>query len=805
MNRSAYKYNINASLIIDDQSIEFNPNYIKYILIDSEYEEKYMPVIYISLSVTNSIYKKLVANEKNGKIFLNITRYNQYSQNKLYRTYIKDQFSYVVSGNNPSYTEDLSSSSNSDNTYSVITIALINMTIMNKIRTPMNGVFSKIDQYTLIMKALEGLNCVVCPPKYNPFYDTIMIPPLTSKQKILYYLCELNPFYDTNYMFFVDFDRAYLLDFSGDYCNANDGQKPTVLFDIDTVTSASSYFEGMEERESDYYINVNPANTNIGLNKKTDKIANQLIFIDDDGAIEKVDIDVNSAADDSVVKQIFTRGEHAKLYMNIMNSSSTEIELAKEGLDGRVISPNKQYLIRNAKDPSVNGKYTLMYKKEVIKNNSGTFNESLAIGLRKIGDIVPLTKDVSAKDSYSDDVSRRNILPVRPESEGDDNPDYDPVDIYDVVSTAADGLAPKSPGGTTRFLRADGTWAVPTGGGGGGSYDVVTTDADGLAPMLPSAGSTAKFLRADATWQTPPNDNTTYGAATTNSSGLMPPIGNDSSKYLRNDATWQVPPNDNTTYGAMTSGTSGLVPSGGTNAKYLRGDASWEIPTDTTYGVVSTLSNGLMTSTDKIKLDSLPNTGSDTSKYLRNDGSWQVPPNDNTTYGTMTSGTSGLVPSGGTSAKYLRGDATWETPPNDNTTYGAATTASSGLMPPIGTDTSKYLRNDGSWQTPPNTTYGAPTTDSSGLVPPLTNISSRFLRADGTWAVPAGGGGGGSYDVVTTDADGLAPMLPSAGSTEKFLRADATWQVPPGNVWEGTKAEYDNLPIIDPNTTYYIR
>ena len=32
---------------------------------------------------------------------------------------------------------------------------------------------------------------------------------------------------------------------------------------------------------------------------------------------------------------------------------------------------------------------------------------------------------------------------------------------YDVVSTSANGLAPKLAGGTTKFLRADGTWAVP--------------------------------------------------------------------------------------------------------------------------------------------------------------------------------------------------------------------------------------------------------------------------------------------------------------------------------------------------------
>ena len=60
---------------------------------------------------------------------------------------------------------------------------------------------------------------------------------------------------------------------------------------------------------------------------------------------------------------------------------------------------------------------------------------------------------------------------------------------YGVVSTSADGLAPKRDGSTTKFLRADGTWAVPpdnntvythpTSGVTAGTYDSVTVDANG--------------------------------------------------------------------------------------------------------------------------------------------------------------------------------------------------------------------------------------------------------------------------------------------------------------------------------------
>jgi len=53
--------------------------------------------------------------------------------------------------------------------------------------------------------------------------------------------------------------------------------------------------------------------------------------------------------------------------------------------------------------------------------------------------------------------------------------------LLDVFTSTLKGLAPSSGGGTTNFLRADGTWAAPSGGGGGApttaEYLVKTADA----------------------------------------------------------------------------------------------------------------------------------------------------------------------------------------------------------------------------------------------------------------------------------------------------------------------------------------
>lgn len=56
-----------------------------------------------------------------------------------------------------------------------------------------------------------------------------------------------------------------------------------------------------------------------------------------------------------------------------------------------------------------------------------------------------------------------------------------------LVTSGDAGLAPASGGGTSNYLRADGSWAAPPGGGGGGTVTSVTVD--GTSGRVTSSGS----------------------------------------------------------------------------------------------------------------------------------------------------------------------------------------------------------------------------------------------------------------------------------------------------------------------------
>lgn len=137
---------------------------------------------------------------------------------------------------------------------------------------------------------------------------------------------------------------------------------------------------------------------------------------------------------------------------------------------------------------------------------------------------------------------------------------------------------------------------------------------------LTKSGNTITLAGSDGAKTSVTDINTTYSnmkaasSSAAGSAGLVPaPAAGASNRYLRSDGTWSVPPDTNTTYSNMTgatsssAGKSGLVPApaSGNQGKYLRGDGTWQTPTNTTYSVATQTADGLMSSSDKKKIDSI--------------------------------------------------------------------------------------------------------------------------------------------------------------------------------------------------------
>lgn len=168
------------------------------------------------------------------------------------------------------------------------------------------------------------------------------------------------------------------------------------------------------------------------------------------------------------------------------------------------------------------------------------------------------------------------------------------------------------------------------------TYGVVSKSANGLTPKLPDETATTKYLRQDGTWSIPPNDNTTYSDATQTTHGLM--SANDKKKLdgVEEGANKYVHP---------TSSGHKHIPSGGAPNQQLfnadDGTARWAaqgidytVNEETGKGEISLMLDdtktataqiytanstiaGLMSASDKTKLDALPSNSTLESTYAK--------------------------------------------------------------------------------------------------------------------------------------------------------------------------------------------
>jgi len=139
-----------------------------------------------------------------------------------------------------------------------------------------------------------------------------------------------------------------------------------------------------------------------------------------------------------------------------------------------------------------------------------------------------------------------------------------------IFTPTAQGSVPASGGGTTKFVRADGSWQVPPGTGG----PLFTTSTAGIVPG--SGGGTTKFIRADGTWQVPPGNPTSLAV------GSTPITGGTTGNFQVNNSgvlSENTPTQVTAALNQFTNVLKGVVPgSGGGTTNFLRADATWAVP-----------------------------------------------------------------------------------------------------------------------------------------------------------------------------------------------------------------------------------
>ena len=387
---------------------EIDKNYIRYIIIESLYETKTMATMYISMHIPTALYQKISDAEKTdeGKFNLVLRAKNMYSETSIGTDYINGSFLYMMPSAAPDYSFNISNSTADD--YKTLTLSFIAFESLDKLKSCISGIYNKIDVQDLLRIALQNFeNVVVQMPTVLDLkkIETIVIPPMNNMKKLINFIFNVKPFYNTAFSFFADFSKVYLCAHDAE-TTASIDSVDTVIFHITDVTNIGSYYQGMVPdgvqgnyiEGSTYHIYLNPSDISISHNKGMDMVSDQIMAVEENGTLtEPIKLDygaLGQSSEHEFAKVAMRRGSNVDVYANMVNSNTVLVEIKKAHINGSIITPDKiikvSFELTNDKD-EFNAKYTgdyyLASKREVVRNNSGTFAVHCTIGMKKIGNL----------------------------------------------------------------------------------------------------------------------------------------------------------------------------------------------------------------------------------------------------------------------------------------------------------------------------------------------------------------------------------------------------------------------------------
>lgn len=392
---AAYNYTVQATLLTDDEEYDLLTDTIEDILLNYDYDGKTMPTIYIGIRLNTKLYQTLVDHENDALINLVIEKYNKNSDNHLPSPYIKDDFIYQMT-KDPNYNAKLESlASNDEDTtgkdYKKGYIALLKMKSINDNKKINNGIVVNTNLSTLIYSFMKHMKLVMEPIQNNIKISQLVIPPIDSITKLLYYIDMNYAIYDSGYRYFRDFDKTYLLSSEGNPVSDGTSAIDTIIINIaDNIEPEGKLNSTQIDIENDaYVINVDSDRTTIDIRDTIEKSYNKIVGITSNGKVSQYDLDIprNKYSDEKVQLQRInnenTRSiESAK---RKIERNTIVLNIVKTEIDSSMITPNKKFVVKNCKENrQYDGKYILIYKKEILLAQDNKFTAAMSFGLAKV-------------------------------------------------------------------------------------------------------------------------------------------------------------------------------------------------------------------------------------------------------------------------------------------------------------------------------------------------------------------------------------------------------------------------------------
>ena len=389
---SAFSYNCEISFNLNNKSTDILPETVKYIIIDYDYRQRVMPVIYMNMNLEPSVYNKMVPNQGKGKIYFKLYRRNVSSTSAVDQSCIYSQFDYYMTDDPNAYKKLDEQTAPAGTAYKNCTIGLIKSELTDQNKKIFEGVYKNTNTMSLIQNATSHMKMVIQPFVNNVSFDQLSCPTIGSVGQFIQYINSQYSFYNGPYTYFMDFDKTYLRSNDGMYIDAKDGLYPYIAFDIRDLTEYQAHTTGMvfDKDQKAYIIYSDGNSAKIITDRGTSQLASNVIAVTSDGQTTSATIDTSAITNISpsidgatVIKSDDPNA--AKVAASGVEENAGLLVVTKADMDTRVFTPNRQFLLSNYEDnPKYCGTYYMVYKKEIYLRVGNVLKSQMTIGLKRI-------------------------------------------------------------------------------------------------------------------------------------------------------------------------------------------------------------------------------------------------------------------------------------------------------------------------------------------------------------------------------------------------------------------------------------
>ena len=393
---ASYKGQIGMQLITaGSEEIPIFGAYIQSMGTDYNFTGCIMPVIYVTLNVNTELYDQIVENSTDGKFLLRASIYNGEGNGMgIQKEIINDQFIYFIPAkyNFAKKMDDggISQDIVSGETMHIV-VGLMKAELIMANKKSFNGNFLDTDTEELLETVLEDVPNIsiedIDEIENKKEYANYLMVPQESVLNAIDFLFEDSPFYNTQYNFFMDFKKSYLLNSEGEPRKRN--AIHTVLFQINSIGGGTENLTGVasDSEGGVHIIYVLETDVNYNINTSTEKGVNQIVGYDTD-TVTKTDLNIVVSKESTTNKQAFMAANQlgVDIRKQMLDNTSVTLQIYKMNMDTSMITPDKCYMVNDSKYPDYNGKYLIMFKKDIWARVDSSYDVSTIIGLQRIAD-----------------------------------------------------------------------------------------------------------------------------------------------------------------------------------------------------------------------------------------------------------------------------------------------------------------------------------------------------------------------------------------------------------------------------------